>query len=297
MKITKLIAFTAALLIPLLLFSGCISLNILLIKSNLEWERQQELMVKSDDELIGEHFYMPRDSAEDVDINLYLLDDGETHPLVINLHGGAFIAGDADTLDTQSDRISKAWGVSVATVNYKLARGEYDIPYGTKEVVDTVKYFIDHAKEYNIDPTLIFVLGYSAGAYHAMASVLALKQEGIDVAGQVICYGFIKDTGDVYLSMNEEEQSSLAPALFVLADDDPISDGSLEYQALLEEHGVMTQVKKYVGAIHGFIEENNPEYEALNATSRSDEQELLAREAESLIGDWICRITAQKTQN
>lgn len=250
-------------------------------------ERQQALMVKTDAQLIGTHFYMPRENAEAVDINLYLLNDSETHPLVINLHGGAFIAGDADTLDTQSDRISKAWGVNVATVNYKLASGNYGIAYGTREVTDTIKYFRDHAAEYRIDPEQIFVLGYSAGAYHAMAAALALKQENIDLAGQIVCYGFIKEANDTYLAMEEAARKTMAPALFILADNDPVSDGSLTYQQSLAANGVPTQIKKYEGAKHGFIEENNPEYEVLNAASRSPEQEVLARQAEDLIGNWI----------
>lgn len=258
-----------------------------LFRNAKEQERQQALMVKTADQLLGTHFYMPRDDAEAVDMNLYLLDDGASHPLVINLHGGAFIAGDADTLDTQSDRISRAWGVHVATVNYKLANGTYDIAYGTQEVTDTVKYFRTHATEYGIDPNEIFLLGYSAGAYHAMASTLALQQEGLPVAGQIICYGFIKEVNDTYLAMDETARSSTAPALFLLADNDPISDGSLTYQQSLSDNGVPTQVQKYAGAKHGFIEENNPEYEVLKATSRSPEQELLARQAEDQIGSWI----------
>ena len=260
---------------------------ITLVRNAKEQEKQQALMVKSDEDLIGQHFYMPRENAEDVDINLYLINDGQKHPLVINLHGGAFIAGDADTLDTQSDRISHSWNVNVATINYKLAKGNYDIAYGTTEVVDTVKYFISHADEYDIDPSQIFVLGYSAGGYHAMASVLALKQDGIDVAGQIICYGFIKEVNETYLSFDEEARKTVAPALFILADGDPISDGSLKYQSSLSENGVETQVKKYDGAKHGFIEENNPEYEVLKATSKSPEQEVMARDAEDLIGSWI----------
>lgn len=252
-----------------------------------EQERQQALMIKSDEELIGQHFYMPRDGAEDVDMNLYLIADDELHPLVINIHGGAFIAGDADTLDTQSDHISQAWNVHVATVNYKLAKGGYDIAYGTQEIVDTVKYFIANAEEYHIDPDRIFVLGYSAGGYHAMASVLALKQEGIDVAGQIICYGFIKDVNETYLTLDEATRKTVAPALFILADSDPISDGSLIYQQSLAANGVNTQVKKYDGAIHGFIEENNPEYEILTTQSKAPEQEVMAREAEDLIGGWL----------
>ena len=95
-------------------------------------------MVKSDEELIGTHFYVPRDGKESVDVNLYIPDRaaGELLPMVFNLHGGAFIAGDADTLDTQSDRIAKDWNAVVVTVNYKLAKDGITIAYGTEEVVD-----------------------------------------------------------------------------------------------------------------------------------------------------------------
>ena len=262
-------------------------LVVIAIRNTKKQEMQQALMVKSDEELIGIHFSIPRSGKEDVDLNLYMIEDNDLHPLVINLHGGAFIAGDADTLDTQSDRISKQWNVHVVTVNYKLAKGGYDIAYGTKEAVDTVRYFADHAEEYSIDTDHIFVLGYSAGGYHAMASALILKQQGIELAGQIICYGFIKEVNDTYLAQSESVRKSMCPSLFILADNDPISDGSLIYQKSLEENGVETAVKKYEGSMHGFIEENNPEYEVLTAASKSPQQEVLAKEAEQYIFKWI----------
>lgn len=67
------------------------------------------MMVKADKDLIGAHFYVPRDGKDDVDVNRCILKDDERHPVAFNIHGGAFIAGDADTLDTQIDRVSKAW--------------------------------------------------------------------------------------------------------------------------------------------------------------------------------------------
>ena len=284
-KVLKIIGIVLLLLIAALVVS--------VIRSSRRSAEDQARMVKSDEELLGTHFYMPRDGKESVDVNLYIPDHAanERLPVVVNLHGGAFIAGDADTLDTQSDRIAKDWNAVVVTVNYKLAKNGVTIAYGTEEVVDTVKYFISHAGEYGIDTNQVVVLGYSAGGYHAMASVLELKKQGVDVAAQVICYGFIKEVVETYTAMGDEQRTTLAPALFILADNDPISDGSLQYEAALRQNGVKTEVKKYEGAIHGFLEENNPEYEKLNSKqSKSPEQETMARDAENYIRGFLAEV-------
>lgn len=264
---------------------------ILVVQVIISQRRQAEdqaMMVKSDEELIGTHMYIAREGEKEIDLNLYTLDDGEKHPLVINIHGGAFIAGDADTLDTQSDRISKDWNVVVATVNYTLAKNGYDKSYGAQEVVDTVKYFIGNADKFGIDPTKIIVMGYSAGGYHAMSSVLTLHEEGIDVYKQVLCYPFISETLKRYNAMPDELKSTVPPALFVICKGDPIGEGSLAYEEALRNSGVSTTVKTYDSAMHGFIEENNPEYEPLHShASMSPEQEVMARDAENYIRDWI----------
>ena len=107
------------------------AIGVLAVKVLTDARKQAEdqaMMAKTDEELIGRHFFMPRQDKEPVDMNLYLLDGGENYPLVLNIHGGAFIAGDADTLDSQSDRISKAWNVCVAAVNYQLAKPPMTLP-------------------------------------------------------------------------------------------------------------------------------------------------------------------------
>lgn len=289
-KVLLIIVIAIAVLIGLLVVQ--------IIRNAKKQEIEQALMVKTDEELIGEHFYMPRSGKEDVDLNLYMIDDGEKHPVVFNIHGGAFIAGDADTLDTQSDRISGDWKVNVVTVNYRLAKNGTPISYAVDEVVDTVKYFIDHAEEYNIDKDNVFVMGYSAGGYHTMAAVLELKKQNINVTGQIICYGFIKEVVETYNSFTDEQKATVAPALFVLADNDPISDGSLKYEEALRLGGVSTEVKKYEGAKHGFIEENNPEYEKLHdVASKSHEQEIMARDAENDIKEWLTAKLAKQEGN
>lgn len=263
----------------------------LVVQMIIQQKRQAEdqaMMVKPDEELIGTRFYVPRDNGESVRVNLYPLNNGERHPLVINIHGGAFIAGDADTLDTQSDRISRDWDVVVATINYTLAKGGYDKGYGTQEVVDTVKYFYSHGEEYGIDPERIIVMGYSAGGYHAMASVLTLHEQGIDIYRQVLCYPFISETLERYNAMPDSLKSTVPPTLFIICKGDPISEGSLTYADALETNGIRVDIKTYESAQHGFIEENNPEYEKLHShASMSPEQEILARDAEHFIDSWI----------
>ena len=261
-------------------------------------QEDQGLMVKSDEDLIGEHMYIHRDGAEEVDVNYYRFESDEPVPLVVNVHGGAFVAGDADALDTQSDRISKAWGCHVMTVNYKLMKDGITKQYAVDEVKDTVKYAMAHADDLGIDPERVYILGYSAGGYHAMASTLQLHKEGVSVKGQILCYAFVSDILEQYGQLSDDQKKTMPPALFILAGEEPIGKGSLDYKAALDESNVSTQLITYDGAMHGFIEENNPEYEKLHfKESKSPEQEIMARKAEEEIGKWIDEFRIELKKN
>ena len=285
--------FKIAGIIVIVIVVGIGLLIIQFIKDQKIQAIDQKAMIKTDEELIGEHLYIKRDNKEDVDVNIYITKSEEKAPLIINIHGGAFIAGDADTLDTQSDRISNNWGVNVATINYKLLSDKYDKQYAIDEIKDTVKYFINNSEKYNIDTDNIFILGYSAGGYYAMASTLQLHKEDINVKGQILCYAFLSDILDQYKELSDEQKKTIAPVLFILAGDEPIGKGSLDYEKILKENGVSTEVKVYDNVKHGFIEENNPEYEKLhkkNKTSKSEEAEIIARESEDYMNTWIKKL-------
>lgn len=272
----------------LALGAAALLLSAQLVGQQIDYANDQKAMQKTDEQLLGTHLYLPREDEEPVDVNFYHPEGTQTVPLIINLHGGAFIAGDADALDSQSDRLSRAWNCAFATVNYTLARDGVSIEYGTQEVVDTVNYFKAHAQEYAIDPEQIVLMGYSAGGCHAIMSALALKEEGVDVAAQVLCYPFISDAIEKYQKLTPEQQQTMAPALFVLADNDPISEGSLGYETALKDAGVSTEVLRYPAAKHGFLKETNPEYANLKtATAHSPEQEALAHQAEQNIQNWL----------
>ena len=100
----------------------------------------------------------------------------------------------------------------------------------------------------------------------------------------------MSDILEQYNTLTDLQKQSIPSALFILAGDEPIGKGSLDYEKVLSENSVSTDVKIYENVLHGFIEENNPEYEKLhdkNKTSKSPEAEKVAREAEDYIMNWI----------
>lgn len=242
---------------------------------------------KKDSELLGTRLEIPRENEEPVKVNVYIPKNNTNDklPVVFNIHGGGFVGGDADLLDTQSERIANAWNTVVVTINYTKADVK-PIEYGVEEIVDTIKYFRDHQDEYHIDPNQFTVMGYSAGAYYAAQTAISLDQQNIPLMAQVLCYPWTNSL------TKEKIDSTLAPAMFVLASDDPISQNSKAYAKALEESGVPVYLKEYQGAHHSFIESNNPEgrkniTEEEAETIINTQQEQLAREAEKDIKEWL----------
>lgn len=269
-------------------------------------EARQRLR-KPDGELQGVRMEVPREGKAPVSVNLYLPADadGPARPLLVNVHGGGFVGGDADVLDTQSRRISDEAGFVVAAVDYTKADVE-PIAYGAEEICDTVCYLVQNASSYGIDPSRVFVVGYSAGAYYAEESVERLQAGGLEPAGVVLCYPWTTGLSTGSLGAGH------CPALFVLAGRDEISQRSKPYADAMSAAGVEVDVREYADAVHSFIESNNPEgrgAETGEGGSEKDgsdaekgeggsekdvlsevinpEQERLAREAERQIEGWV----------
>ena len=72
-----------------------------------------------------------------VKVNLYVPNsmNDERLPVVFNIHGGGFVGGDADVLDTQSERIANEWNVVVVTINYTKADVK-PVSFGSEEIRD-----------------------------------------------------------------------------------------------------------------------------------------------------------------
>ncbi|WP_105135858.1 alpha/beta hydrolase [Streptococcus suis] len=152
-------------------------------------QAHRAVLVKPDSQLIGERLMIERPGKEPVRVNLYRPSEASQTPLplVVNVHGGGFVGGDADVLDTQSQRLADQWQAVIVTVNYTKADLQ-PISYGAEEIKDTVLYFAKEKATYGVDPTQFSIIGYSAGAnYAALASELLAKQQ-FDLAGLIMAY-------------------------------------------------------------------------------------------------------------
>ncbi len=279
----KIIVLSA---VTVLLFLAIGMFNVFLVSYRKSCADMRAVLVKNEKDLIGERIEIERGNSASVKANIYISDDAgeEPLPVIFNIHGGGFVGGDADVLDTQSDRIANEWNAVVITVNYTKADVK-PIPYGSEEIKDAVLYFAENAEKYNADTAKIYIMGYSAGAYYAAESTRMLQESGFKTAGLVLCYPWT--TG-----LNAGKLDTDFPStLFVLAGQDPISQKAKPYAESMRNAGIEVEIKEYENAVHSFIESNNPEGVSASSEDMGDvinsEQEKLAREAEVFINEWI----------
>ncbi|MCX9157874.1 alpha/beta hydrolase [Niveibacterium sp. 24ML] len=83
-------------------------------------------------------------------------------PLVINIHGGAFMMGDKGMLDTPVKDALLAAGYAVATINYRLS-GEAIFPAAVLDAKAAVRFLRASATTYRLDPARFAAFGQSAG--------------------------------------------------------------------------------------------------------------------------------------
>lgn len=99
-------------------------------------------------------------------LDLYLpADASEPIPLVVLIHGGAFMMGDSSMEAAKAQALVRQ-GFAVASLNYRLS-GEALFPAGAQDVKAAVRYLRANADQYGIDPGRFAAWGSSAGGWLA----------------------------------------------------------------------------------------------------------------------------------
>ena len=111
-------------------------------------------------------------------------DDGNMRPTVICIHGGGWKEGKRQSYHGQLEEMSKH-GYVVATIDYRLT-GIAPWPAQIVDVRDAMKWLVDHADDYGIDPQRIGLMGGSAGGHLSLMLGLQPRETDNDLRVRAI---------------------------------------------------------------------------------------------------------------
>ncbi len=212
-------------------------------------------------------------------------------PVVFNIHGGGWNHG---TKESQTGFGS--WfkmGFAVVNIEYRMYP-QATAPAAVEDVRASILYTVQHAKELNIDPNKIVVMGGSAGGHLALLAGLLQNDNKFDgdyknvtgyrIAAIIDKYGptdltnlqavkgkSVSNWLGAYLN-DTKFKESVSPISYVKKTSPPIyivhgdSDPTVPYQQSvdlkkkLDEMGVKNEFKTILGGVHGkFSKEQNTE--------------------------------------
>ncbi len=263
---------------------------------------------------LGRPLNVPREGKKSVRVRLYrpVGDEGDALPVLFNIHGGAWIHGDGEGVDLQSQYLANHIDCLVVNIDYRLA-DEYPFPYQQNECADTVEFFLSHADAFRLDPARAAVMGYSAGGHIAAGTAIVLRDRGVKIAAQVLCYPFLNFVGFDFAAYggmkgayarlfnwfsdsvlfeklpktcalvspgyaDPADLRGLAPAVIISCGaGDPLLPQAAAYAEKLTAAGVPAVYREYETAEHGFMERNFRDDPAVFAAE--DAQDRLMREA------------------
>lgn len=226
--------------------------------------------------------------SEDVTALIYRQPSAPPAPLLLYFHPGGFVAGDAKGIDGCARRLAHATGMSVASVNYRLAP-EHKFPAALEDAYAAVQWAANRGAEFGWDPQRIIVGGDSAGG-NLSAAVCQLTRErsGPRLSAQLLVgaildhdvsteshRAFGSDFGtltsrdvDWFLShyvnsadelsdprvspLRASDLSGLPPAVIIVGALDPLRDEAVRYAERLREARVHVDLRIVPRMFHGF---------------------------------------------
>jgi len=94
---------------------------------------------------------------------LYPLEESESYPVILLVHGGGFVSGNHTRFYLDYAARLATHGFVVANVSYRLA-GDVAYPAPIEDLFGALRYLIENESRYHLDMTQCFVVGESAGA-------------------------------------------------------------------------------------------------------------------------------------
>lgn len=226
-----------------------------------------------------------------VPMRLYHPSPGKKTRVMVYAHGGGWVGGNLSTHDLVCRHLAIYTHWAILAVDYRLAP-EHPFPRAVEDMVEVLEWCKLNASDYDLDQDVIVVGGDSAGGnLAAVISNLSRDRFPDLIKAQVLIYPVMNiaslDTASYryfakgyrlsyelmdwfrkcYASPEqwsnpqcspylEPDLSNLPPTLVITAAFDPLRDEGEAYGKRLEEAGVITQISRYDGVLHGFFGHN-----------------------------------------
>ncbi|MES2508865.1 MAG: alpha/beta hydrolase [Pseudomonadota bacterium] len=104
---------------------------------------------------------------------------GANAPMVVFFYGGSWSSGERADYRFVGEALASR-GVVTVVADYRLSP-EFRYPVFVQDSASAVRWAFDHARDYGVDPSRIFVMGHSAGGYNA--AMLALDKRWLEAVG------------------------------------------------------------------------------------------------------------------
>ena len=209
-------------------------------------------------------------------------------PAFVFFHGGGWVVGDLDTHDVVCRQIARETGSVVIAVDYRLAP-EHPFPAAADDAWSATTWVAAHADDLKIDRRRIAVGGDSAGGgLAAVVALMARDSRKLRLALQVLVYPvmdlragsssyttyadgylltrtamlwYIRQYAPTSEAIHDWRASplmapwvhSVAPALIVAAELDPLVDEGDAYARRLRGARVPVDYHVVSGMVHGFL--------------------------------------------
>ena len=223
-------------------------------------------------------------AAGPIAARLYHPAPGQVLPLAVFMHGGGWVMGTLETHDRLSRVLARDSGCAILSLDYRLAP-EHPFPAALDDCLAAIAELPARAAEFGIRADRYGVVGDSAGGNLAAAVALASRDTARPPAVQVLLYpvldaddrtaSYRDATNDALLTpammrffwnaylgdappsahaapLRAEDLTGVAPAVMILAGNDPLHDEGVAYAVRLRDAGVAVDLHDFDGAIHGF---------------------------------------------
>ncbi len=116
-------------------------------------------------------------------LDLYVPKSGRDHPIIIYIHGGAWVSGDKSNIDSKPEAFTSQ-GYIFISINYRLSP-DVQHPVHVQDVARAIAWVYSNCADYGGDNSNIYLIGHSAGAH--LAALVAtdetrLEAEGLDLS-------------------------------------------------------------------------------------------------------------------